>query len=437
MEEKMEKRTGKTATVLNFGCSANRAIAEGISGTLRSSGYDVEFSGTDADVIVVNTCIVKQNTEHRMKSLLLSLPIDRKIIVTGCLPVVMQDWIDNNVPHVRILYPENADEILSLIDNQKVSNDKSLHTNVWQRLYAGERIQYNPLITTIEISRGCLGNCAYCIVKHAKGHLRSRKQSSIIDEVHRAMKGGSREIWLTSQDTGTYGWDFTPRIYLPSLIEKIIRTEYNFFLRLGMMTPFTVSKFIQSLITQVNHPNVFSFLHLPIQAGSDRILKQMRRKETRNYFIELVQSLKSGIPNLVLATDIIVGFPGESEEDYEQTESLLREVRPIVVNISRYTDRPGTQAAKMGSKIPTKIKSSRSRRLLRLCQEISRQELKSWIGWTGKVLIDEVGKQANQVKARNEAYLPVIITESGKNLGTFHTVTITSATSNFLIGEIR
>ncbi|MHA1542839.1 MAG: hypothetical protein ACTSQH_07665, partial [Candidatus Hodarchaeales archaeon] len=132
----MKQRTGKTATVLNFGCSANRAIAEGISGTLQSSGYEVKFVGTDSDVIVVNTCIVKQNTEHRMKSLLLSLPIGRKIIVTGCLPVVMHDWIDNYVPHVKILYPENANEIISLIENQGAKKNTHLHASVWQRLYA-------------------------------------------------------------------------------------------------------------------------------------------------------------------------------------------------------------------------------------------------------------------------------------------------------------
>jgi threonylcarbamoyladenosine tRNA methylthiotransferase CDKAL1 len=433
----MEKITGKTATVLNFGCSANRAISEGIAGTLRSSGYTIRFSGTDSDVIIVNTCIVKQNTEHRMKSLLLDLPIGRKIIVTGCLPVVMQDWIENNVPHVVILFPENANEILSLIENHKLNNKKRLPTNVWQRLYAIERIRYNPVVTTIEISRGCLGNCAYCIVKHAKGNLRSRDYLAIVDEVHRAIKSGSREIWLTSQDTGTYGWDFKPQIYLPTLLENIVNLDENFLLRLGMMTPFTVNKFIEPLITQVNHPKVFSFLHLPIQAGSDKILHQMQRKETYNSFIEIVQKLKSGIPNLVLATDIIVGFPGESEEDYEKTESLIREIRPIVVNISRYTDRSGTKAAKMGSKITTKIKSSRSRSLLRLCQEISKQELKKWVGWTGKIIIDEVGKYTDQLKARNESYLPVILTESGKSLGSFHTVTITDATSNFLIGEIQ
>jgi MiaB-like tRNA modifying enzyme len=349
----------------------------------------------------------------------------------------MHDWIDNYVPHVKILYPENANEIISLIENQRIEKDTHLHASVWQRLYAVERINFNPVISTTEISRGCLGNCAYCIVKHVKGHLRSRDQSSIINEIQRSLTSGSREIWLTSQDVGTYGWDFNPQIYLPSLVENIVKLEDNFFLRLGMMTPFTVNKFIQPLINQVNHPKVFSFLHLPIQAGSNYVLQKMQRKETRSYFLELVQKLKAGIPNLVLATDIIVGFPGESEENYKETESLLREVRPIVVNISRYTDRPGTQAAKMGSKIPTKVKSSRSRRLLRICQEISKQELKSWIGWTGKILINEVGKHSNQLKARNDAYLPVVLTESGKDIGTFHTVTITDATSNFLIGEIQ
>ena len=426
--------SSRTATILNFGCSANRAIAEGISGILKNNGYEIKLSGTNTDIIVVNTCIVKQNTEHRMKSLLLSLPKDRTIIVTGCLPVVMREWIDLNVPHVLILYPENADEVISVIDNKEIHRKESPH-NKWDRLYDTERLKFNPIITTVEISRGCLGNCAYCIVKNAKGHLRSRKHSSIINEITRGLNNGSREIWLTSQDTGVYGWDLKNRMYLPKLVEKITNLDYEFFLRLGMMTPFTLRKFIFPLIECVNNPKVFSFLHLPIQAGSDSVLRRMRRRETRDSYISHVKQLKSEINNFVLATDIIVGFPGETEEEFNETLSLIEEIQPVIVNISKYTDRPGTQAAKMKSKIPTKIKSNRSGRLLRLSQETSKQELKKWKNWTGKVVIEEVGKHSNQVKARNESYLPVIIAESNIELGTFHTVTITDTTSSYLIGE--
>ncbi len=433
----MSEEMSKNVTVLNFGCSANRAIAEGISGALRTSGYNLTTSSKDADIIVVNTCIVKQNTEHRMKSLLLSLPMDRQIVVTGCLPVVMQHWIDQNVPHVRTLLPENADEIIALIRNQLANEAQLMNASMWERLYSKERVLFNPLITTIEISRGCLGKCAYCIVKQAKGHLRSRTKSSIVEEVNKALKNGSKEIWLTSQDTGVYGWDFRPRIFLPDLVDSLINLKGRFYIRLGMMTPSTVERFVDTLISQINHSKVFSFLHLPIQTGSNTILQRMQRKETREDFINLIHKLKSHISHLALSTDIIIGFPGETNEDYELIESLIQEVRPTIVNISKYTDRPGTTAARMAQKVPTKIKSARSKKLTQLCRKISQEELKSWVGWTGPALIEEVGKHVKQVKARNSSYLPVVINESEIDLGSFQTVSIIDATANYLIGELK
>ncbi len=436
METNMEEEISKTATVMNFGCSANRAIAEGISGALKQYGYSISTTDVNTDLIIINTCIVKQNTEHRMKDLLLSLPDTRNVIVTGCLPVVMQEWIEQNVPNARILYPENANEILSLIENQPVNANLRLDTQVWEKLYSHKRVLYNPLITTVEISRGCLGNCSYCIVKHAKGHLRSRSPSSIIKEVNNSLDAGSKEIWLTAQDTGTYGWERKPKVTLPDLISELVQIQGQFYIRIGMMTPDTIKTFKEPLITQINNSKVFSFLHLPSQSGSNSILTKMRRKGKREDYIELVHELKSKIPELVLSTDIIVGFPGETEEDFKLSESLITQVRPTIINISKYTDRPGTTAAKSRSKVPTKIKSQRSKRLMQLSQEISKQELESWIGWTGSVIIDSKGTKKKQLKARNSSYLPVVINDSKKELGTFQTVTITGATRNYLIGKI-
>lgn len=424
------------AIVLNFGCSANRAISEGLAGILENNGYILEDSTHNAGLIIVNTCIVKQNTEHRMKSLLTSLPIDRKIIITGCLPSVMQDWVNINVPHAKILLPEQASSLLDIITNKNQDRIDQQISSEWDWIYTKERSWINPYIAAVEISRGCLGNCSYCIVKHVKGDLRSRTPTSILNEIINVVRHGIKEIWLTSQDTGVYGWDLTPSIFLPDLIGDITKISGDFRIRLGMMTPFTLEQFIDPLITQMNNPKVFNFLHLPIQSGSNTILKAMRRKETVENFVKLIRKLRKNIPNVVFSTDIIVGFPNETEEDYLLSESLIKKTNPTIINISKYTDRPGTDASRMKGKIPSKIKASRSKRLTDICKGISQTQLKSWIGWKGEIIIDEIGKEKNQVKGRNDSYLPVIIFNEANKLGTIQKVIITESKTNYLIGEI-
>lgn len=425
----------KSVLVLNYGCSANRAIAEGLIGTLKNKLYPIAESIEDAEVIVVNTCIVKQNTEHRMKSLLLSLPQRKNLIVTGCLPVVMRNWIIQNLPHAKVLLPESANQIIKLLNKESVNEYKIVDPSVWSQLYTDRIHYYNPIITPIEISRGCLSNCAYCIVKKVKGKIRSRSQESILSEIRLVINQGSKEIWLTSQDTGSYGWDFTPKQFLPSLIKSITSIEGKFFVRLGMMTPNILKYFKSELIPQLNNYKIFNFLHLPIQSGSDSILRTMRRKESSNYFIELVSSLRQEVKELVIATDVIVGFPGESIADFNATKKLLQQVKPLIVNISRYTDRPGTTAAKMNHKIPTKIKSSRSKELSKLTRKISETNLKKWIGWKGTALIDEIGKKPGQFIGRNTSYLTVVIEDKLLSLGQLIDIEITDSGSTYLIGE--
>jgi threonylcarbamoyladenosine tRNA methylthiotransferase CDKAL1 len=421
--------------LLNYGCSANRAIAEGLQGILKRHGYTLANSLEDAKVVIVNTCVVKQNTEHRMKSKLLSLDKTKEIIVTGCLPVVMRDWISKNLPHAKVLFPEVASQIIELLENRSVLETKITTPDNWSQLYSEGHFQYNPIITTIEISRGCLGNCAFCIVRNIKGTVRSRSPESILAEVRTAFDSGSREIWLTSQDTGTYGWDFSPKIYISTLIDSITRLKGKFFLRLGMLTPITLKNFLNPLVQQIHNPKVFSFLHLPIQAGSNSILKQMKRKETRDYFIDLINILRQEIKELVIATDIIVGFPGESEDDFKATKDLLQKTKPLIVNISKYTDRPNTLASNFSDKIPTKIKANRSRELTNLAKEIIQRELKKWIGWEGVVLIDEYGKFANQYIGRNPSYLPIVIENGDLSLGQFVKVSVIDIGPTYLIGE--
>ena len=434
---KATEESKKPIYVLNYGCSANRAIAEGLTGILERHDFTLANSVEDAEVIVVNTCVVKQNTEHRMKSKLLSLSKTKSIILTGCLPVVMRDWVSKNLPRARVLFPEAANQIIDLLKGLPVQETKIVAPRIWSQLYTENRFHYNPIITTIEISRGCLGSCAFCIVRNVKGKVRSRSQESILTEIQSAIEKGSKEIWLTSQDVGTYGWDFSPKLYLPVLIDSITRLNGDFLIRLGMMTPITLKRFLIPLVQQLRNSKVFSFLHLPIQAGSDPLLQKMRRKETRKYFIDLIAQLRLEVDELVLATDIIVGFPGEAQKDFEATKGLLQEVRPTIVNISKYTDRPETLASQMSPKIPTKTKASRSRELTKLTRSITQSELKKWIGWEGNILIDEFGKETNQFVGRNTSYLPVLIEDGNLSLGQFLKAHVTDTGPTYLIGEVK
>ncbi|MFX0085081.1 MAG: tRNA (N(6)-L-threonylcarbamoyladenosine(37)-C(2))-methylthiotransferase [Candidatus Hodarchaeota archaeon] len=425
----------KSIKILNYGCSANRAIAEGLIGILQRNGYPLAESIEETDVIIVNTCIVKQNTEHRMKSLLLSLPKNKNLIVTGCLPVVMRNWITEYLPHAKVLFPEAANQIIELLNEEPVLETKIVNPSVWSQLYTNRRRYFNPVITSVEISRGCLSNCAYCIVKNVKGKIRSRSQESILSEIRTVVSHGCKEIWLTSQDTGTFGWDLTPKQFIPSLLESIVQIKADFFVRLGMMTPNTLKNFKFDLITQMGNKKVFKFLHLPIQSGSDTILRAMRRKEDVNYYIELVDTLRQGVDALIIATDIIVGFPGEAQTDFNATKKLLQRVKPTIVNISKYTDRPGTLAAKMPDKIPTKTKSSRSKELSELTQKITSSNLKKWVGWKGIALIDEIGKKSNQYIGRTTSYIPTVIEDKTLSLGQILEVQISDSGPTYLFGE--
>ncbi|MHA1214001.1 MAG: tRNA (N(6)-L-threonylcarbamoyladenosine(37)-C(2))-methylthiotransferase [Candidatus Hodarchaeales archaeon] len=429
------KQKKKTVYLFNFGCSANQAIAEGIKGTLKNHAYELTESVEEAETVIINTCIVKQNTEHRMKSLIQKIAKDKEVIVTGCLPVVMKDWLVRKAPNAKILFPEVAGEIVPLLEGYPIQEVKTVSADIWSHLYKGDRVRNNPIISIIEISRGCLGNCAYCIVKKAKGSLRSRNPQDIIQEIKNAILKGSKEIWLTSQDTGSYGYDLSPRVYLPSLLKSIVEIPGNFFLRIGMMTPNTVQSFKKELIFGLNLDKVFSFLHLPIQSGSNLILRAMRRKEDKEYFIQLVKELREEVPELILATDIIVGFPGETENDFEETKRLIKELKFEIVNISKYTDRPGTDAARMPNKVPTKIKSERSRELSKITRSITKNKLRKWIDWEGSVIIDEYGKRQGQLLGRNSSYLPILFEEGNYSLGEFVRAKIIDSRDIYLIAE--
>jgi MiaB-like tRNA modifying enzyme len=292
------------------------------------------------------------------------------------------------------------------------------------------RRRRNPFVGIVEISSGCQGECTFCQVKLAKGELRSYQPELIGDEIENALNEGCGEIWLTSQDNGCYGLD--TGINLPFLLDHILKINKDFKLRLGMMNPKYARINLDHLLVNYQDERFFKFLHLPLQSGSNSVLKSMKRNHSVEDFTESVKRFRSEFPKSTLSTDIIVGYPTESEEDFNQTIKVIQETRPDIVNLSKYGSRPGTESESLAQFNP-QILRKRSKLIHQVVRESVLCNNRSWIGWQGYMIVDEEIERA--VLGRNLAYKPIILKES-KPLGTTLRIKVIDATPACLIGEI-
>jgi MiaB-like tRNA modifying enzyme len=250
--------------------------------------------------------------------------------------------------------------------------------------------------------------------------------------VRQAIKNGCKELWVTSQDNGCYGRDIGAN--LPQLLNEIVKIKEKFFVRVGMMNPLHVKPILDDLINAYKNQKIFKFLHLPVESGSDKILKDMRRGYRVKDFKEIVEKFRRELIQLTLSTDIIVGYPTEKEADFQKTLNLIKEIKPDIVNISKFGPRTKTEAAKLKQLSP-KIVKERSKKLFEIVRGISMKNNKKWLGWEGEVLVDEIGKE-NSYMARNFAYKPIVIKNKEEILGNFVKVKIIETKSNYLVGEM-
>jgi len=241
---------------------------------------------------------------------------------------------------------------------------------------------------------------------------------------------GCKEVWLTSTDNGCYGFDIGTD--LPSLVNAVVEIPDDFMIRVGMMNPMYMPRIKEGLIESFDNDKVFKFLHIPVQSGSDKVLHDMKRGHTVGTFREIVKKAKERFGDFTISTDVIVGFPSETLEDFQKTVNLLDETRPDVVNLSRYSARPGTEAAEWKQIDVAEVKR-RSKVIFEQISKISIENNKKWIGWTGKVLFDE--KIDEGIKGRNFAYKPVFVRDE-VDIGQSHTVEIIDVTINSLLGKI-
>jgi len=420
-----------TVFIESYGCPSNRADGELMERALLEAGYQVIRDRTSADFLIYNTCAVKTPTENRMIYLLKNIENPERLVITGCLPAINLKRLKEEIECAAIAGPSTGSQIVQILETVK-RGSKWVAVDCQQGL---EPLLPSPhpgrLISIVPVSYGCLGHCRYCCVKAARGELRSHSVDEIGERVTKDIEGGSKEIWLTGQDLGCYGRDIGTT--LPELLDRISKIEGEFRVRVGMMNPQHISRIEEELIDSFRSDKIFKFLHIPVQSGDDRILEEMGRVYSTEEFKRIVSRFREKMEKITIATDVICGFPGEDREAFENTYRLLKEIRPDVLNISRFFPRPKTPKQE-GERVSAQEKKRRSRRLTELFREIALTQNRRWIGWEGEALIDETREDGVSI-GRNFAYRPIVINGADDSLGRYLKIRVYEAGTYHLLGR--
>ena len=412
--------------IQTMGCSANLAESELMMGLLQEAGFkitdDIEYS----DVNVINICTVKGNYNalREIRKIKEQYP-DKKMVVAGCITKEIVEPIRKIVQDAALINTHNFYRITDAVEECLQGNALEALTQERELKVGKPKIRTNKVIGIVPIASGCDDFCSYCSVKLIKGNIFSYPEEYIIKEVEKNIAHGCKEIWLTSQDNGAYMLDKGER-RLAKLLDKIMQIEGSFKVRLGMLNPRHIPEMIDGLIQAYQDDKMFKFLHIPVEAGNNEVLGKMHRKYNVFQFKEVVEKFRRYVKDITIATDIIVGFPSETEAQFHDTLELVQEVKPDVLNIARFSPRPNTAAAKMKNQIPGDKKKDRSGMLTEIYLRTALKTNQKWIGWKGKIIIDEIGKNGTFV-GRNFAYKPVIV-KGDYSLGDEIEVTVNDAT---------
>ncbi|MFX0083527.1 MAG: tRNA (N(6)-L-threonylcarbamoyladenosine(37)-C(2))-methylthiotransferase [Candidatus Hodarchaeota archaeon] len=427
-----------------YGCASNKADSYIISTILTNSGY-VQAKLEDAQFLIINTCAVKEQTENKIKERLKNLhqlyrnKPNRYVIIAGCLPHITPDYINiirRIIPSFSaIIDLDNFKELPEIFNKIKFGNKNQIFKSE-RSIDKAEILINHPVgkITGIvPISEGCLGSCTYCCVKHARGELNCYNPEKIVQNVKYQLKQGIKQVYLTSQDCSIYQYDGTQ---LSGLIKDVVSLDFKFYLRIGMINPSFLIDNTDQLISIFKQPKVYQFLHIPIQSGSNKILKEMQRKYLISDIIDKLELLRDKFPYLTISTDIICGFPGETEYDFYRTINFIKWLKPEILNISKFTPRPGTKAKDM-KQLDSKTIKERSIRLSNVFRNSLKRINNSWEGWEGEILLLHEGAEKYQAFGRNFAYKNVFINNYKGKFGKFVNVKIEKVNGFNLFAKIK
>ena len=348
--------------IKTFGCQANISDSETIAGLLQE-GFTLVNSEDEADTIIVNSCAVKNATQSKILDYLKKYSKEKKVFVGGCLTKVLD--IKKYAP-VKAVFDTNS--ILKI--SEILTQEKDAFSDHKESRILAPLIRKDSEVAIIPIGEGCLNSCTFCATKLARGNLRSYRMGDIKRAFEKAVNEGCKKIYLTSQDNGCYGFDLGAS--LPELLDELTQIKGDYLIRVGMMNPWHLTKILPDLLESYSSDRIMKFLHIPVQSGSERILKHMKRIHTVDNFTSAVNLFRKSFPDISIATDIIIGYPLETEDDFKQTLDLIKKTKPEVLNISKFSSRPGTEASKL-KQLSSEIVKERTLRLNSLYQEIRSQ----------------------------------------------------------------
>ena len=439
-----EQNITPTAYVETYGCQQNEADSEKIRGYLSMGGYQIIQQAEGADVVVMNTCAIREHAEQRVFGNLGALTHTKrrhprqKIFLCGCMAgeTKVSERIKKSYPYVDGVFSTHHlwqfPEILWNVLNKK-KRQFYVEDEAGSIAEGIPQMRDNTLKAWVSIMYGCNNFCTYCIVPYVRGRERSRKKEDILAECRDVIAGGAKEITLLGQNVNSYGKDLEEKVDFADLLAEIAQLEGDFLIRFMTSHPRDASE--KLFDTMAKYPKIAKQLHLPFQSGSSRVLKAMNRHYDRETYLKKVHYAKSVMPDLVLTSDVIVGFPGETEEEFEETISLIQQVHYDSLFTFIFSPRTGTPAASMEDPTPKEEKSRRFDKLCAVQNEISVEIHENYVGKVMRCLVD--GKDKDLLTARTEGGRLVRFAGCDSLIGTYQHIAITGATTWSLTGQMH
>ena len=409
-----------------YGCDTSKNTTEIMAKILLENGHNL-VSKDDADVILINSCALSGKIERKIITRLNELKdSNKKVLISGCLAEVSKEKIDAILPEASIMgvssFPNVAKIVTKMMDYKVERLKDSPET-----LIGKPRIKINPAVGIVQIAEGCSNTCSFCVDRTTRGTLVSYEPDAIIREFQNAVDSGAKEIHITAQDVAAYGFDSGVR--LPSLLRKLSCIQGDYKIKLGTMNPASVLKILDDLVLAFNHPKVYRHLEIPMQSGSNKVLHDMRREYTAEEYKMIVAAFRKKYPDMTFSTDVLLGFPGETDEDFGKTVGLLTEVKPDVVNAHMYTNRPYTTAG--DTDVPSWKSKNRSDEIQQIADKLQDNSNEKWKTWGGLVTVSD--KINDKYIARNYAYMPIILQKA--NLGDVITIDVVGTYGGNLLGK--
>jgi tRNA-2-methylthio-N6-dimethylallyladenosine synthase len=438
------KTKRKNMFLITYGCQMNENDSERLAGQLRVMGYSKTEVMEDADLILVNTCCVRESAENKifgkigdLKRLKTENP-DLIIGIAGCMAQKDGDALFEKAPHVDFVMGTNqVHELAKIIEEVETSNGRVVAMAAGNQVMASEvPTERNSSISAwVPIMYGCNNFCTYCIVPYVRGRERSRPMADIITEIEKIVSEGFQEITLLGQNVNSYGKDSKEADFadLLAAVDKVPGIE-----RVRYMTSHPRDLSDKAIEVIKNSKHICEHFHLPVQYGSDKILKAMNRGYTTAYYRELVKKIRASVPNACISTDLIVGFPGETEEDFEETLAFLKDIRYDVAYTYLYSKRSGTPSATMEAQVPTEVKKERLQQLMDVQNQISLEINQQFEGQVLEVMVEGPSrKDENVLTGRTRTNKIVLWQKEGtEEVGQLLNIKITHAQTWILKGEL-